>query len=89
MPYITCPYGGYFLCKGQVLVDFIKDKNYQKVSYFGDGGNDFCAATKLTENDAVYPRKGLVLEKNILENVQDVQAKVQSWINGNDLLSYL
>ena len=86
VPYITCPHGGYFLCKGQVVMDFIKGKNYQQVSFFGDGGNDYCAATVLNENDAVYPRKGLVLEKMIQENAQEVQGKVQSWTDGNDLL---
>merc|ERR1712062_289205 len=51
IPRTPCPLGGYYLCKGQVLLDYIKDKNYEKVSYFGDGGNDYCPATKLTESD--------------------------------------
>merc|ERR1712018_699650 len=89
VPKITCPYGGHFLCKGQVVMDFIKDKDYQKVSYFGDGGNDFCPATKLSENDSVFPRKNYDLDRRIQNNGQEIKAKVQTWMDGNDLLSYL
>ena len=89
MPKTDCPLGGLFLCKGQVLMDYIKDKDYENVSYFGDGSNDFCPATRLTENDRVFPRKDLPLDLKIRENGDDVQAKVQSWENGIDLLVYL
>ena len=87
IPKTTCPLGGQFLCKGQVLMDYIKDKNYDTLSYFGDGKNDFCPTTKLSENDRVFPRKNFPLDLKIQEN--DVQAKVQSWNNGIDLLPLL
>ena len=87
IPKTTCPLGGHFLCKGQVLMDYIKDKNYDTLSYFGDGKNDFCPTTKLSENDRVFPRKNFPLDLKIQEN--DVQAKVQSWNNGIDLLPLL
>ena len=89
MPRTDCPLGGYYLCKGQVLMDYIKDKNYQKVSYFGDGFNDFCPATKLRKNDHVFPRKEFACDRKIQENKNAVQAKVQSWENGIDLLVHL
>ena len=75
--------------KGQVLMDYIKDKNYQKVSYFGDGFNDFCPATKLRKNDHMFPRKEFACDLKIQENQNAVQAKVQSWENGIDLLVHL
>merc|ERR1712227_938026 len=87
MPRTDCPLGGYYLCKGQVLMDYIKDKNYQKVSYFGDGGNDYCPATKLTESDNVFPRKDLALDLKIQETA--VRAKVCPRNNGIDLLPLL
>lgn len=87
IPKTTCPLGGQFLCKGQVLMDYIKDKNYDTLSYFGDGKNDFCPTTKLSENDRVFPRKNFPLDLKIQEN--DVQAKVKSWNNGIDLLPLL
>ena len=89
MPETDCPLGGYYLCKGQVLMDYIKDKNYQKVSYFGDGVNDFCPATKLRKNDHVFPRKEFACDLKIQKNQNAVQAKVQAWENGIDLLSHL
>lgn len=88
-PRTSCPLGGWYLCKGQVLMDYIKDKNYEKVSYFGDGWNDYCPATKLSEHDRVFPRKDFALDLKIQENEGTVQAKVQSWDNGVDLLSLL
>jgi len=89
IPRTSCPLGGWYLCKGQVLLDYIKDKNYEKVSYFGDGWNDYCPATKLTENDSVFPRKDLALDLKIQENENAVQAKVHPWNNGIDLLPLL
>jgi len=89
IPRTSCPLGGWYLCKGQVLMDYIKDKNYEKVSYFGDGWNDYCPATKLTENDSVFPRKDLALDLKIQENETAVQAKVHPWNNGIDLLPLL
>merc|ERR1719445_2359748 len=76
IPKTTCPLGGQFLCKGGVLMDYIKDKNYETVSYFGDGKNDFCPTTKLSQNDRVFPRKNFPLNLKLQEN--EVQAKVQS-----------
>jgi len=87
IPRTSCPLGGCYLCKGQVLLDYIKDKNYEKVSYFGDGGNDYCPATKLTESDNVFPRKDLALDLKIQETA--VRAKVCPWNNGIDLLPLL
>ena len=87
IPKTTCPLGGQFLCKGGVLMDYIKDKKYETVSYFGDGKNDFCPTTKLSQNDRAFPRKNFPLDLKLQEN--EVQAKVQSWNNGIDLLPLL
>ena len=89
MPTTNCPLGGKFLCKGQYVLDYIKDKNYEKISYFGNGSNDFCPATKLGKNDHVFPKKGLGLDKKIQENEKLVKAKVTPWENGIDILQHL
>ena len=34
------------LCKGKVLLDFVKSKDYSLICYAGDGGNDFCPIGK-------------------------------------------
>lgn len=51
------------LCKGQIMVDFIKEQNskgieYGKVIYAGDGRNDFCPILRLGEKDVACVRDG-------------------------------
>ena len=53
------------LCKGKVMLEYIKKQNYSFVCYAGDGGNDFCPIQKLTQNDLAFVRKGYALEKKI------------------------
>lgn len=79
------------LCKGKVMLDFIGDKNYSFVSYVGDGGNDFCAIHKLTENDLAFVRKGYALEKKI-PNMKEkkglvVKAAVYLWDKPSEIVA--
>lgn len=37
------------LCKGKELLSHLSEKPFDRVVYLGDGRNDFCPATKLSE----------------------------------------
>ena len=75
----VCPVN---LCKGKVLEKYIEEKGpFDRVYYFGDGGNDYCPASKLGENDTVFVREGYKLAKLIREGKYkgmdvDIKAKV-------------
>lgn len=57
------------LCKGEALKNFIGkrmlDHNtvYTCVNYVGDGENDLCPSTKLSNRDRVFPREGYSLAR--------------------------
>lgn len=62
------------LCKGSVLDEHLKTRHeegvtFSSVAYVGDGKNDYCPSTKLSQIDHVFPRKGFSLEK-LLTNPQ-------------------
>ena len=81
-----CQYGGRNVCKGQVLMDYAGDK-YQKILYIGDGGNDFCPAMTLSENDVVMPRKDFKLDMKLQD--KNCKAEVKTWNNGQEILAFL
>ena len=81
-----CQYGGRNICKGQALMDYAGDK-YQKILYIGDGGNDFCPAMTLSENDIVMPRKDFKLDMKLQFN--KCKAEVKTWNSGQDILAFL
>ena len=40
---------------------------YDSIVYFGDGGNDFCPAISLSQNDIIMARKNFPLEKKLIQ----------------------
>ncbi|KAF9967627.1 hypothetical protein BGZ70_008839 [Mortierella alpina] len=74
------------LCKGQELQKLIDSHTWEQVVYMGDSTNDFCPSTRLQRNDVVLARRGLLLEKEIRENKDLVQANVVYWDNAVDVL---
>ena len=79
-------------CKGLELEKFLKDKNYEKILFVCDGGNDFCPATKLMKKgDIVFPREGHRFLKRIeIENLQnDLKCDISPWKTGEDIINKL
>ncbi|CAH0550281.1 unnamed protein product [Brassicogethes aeneus] len=91
------------LCKGQILLDYIKEQNsngidYQRIVYCGDGSNDFCPILKLNENDIGCVRKDykciqLVSKVKTGEKIDNVfyniKCNICEWNNGYDILGHL
>lgn len=93
------------LCKGQILLDFIDNQKeinvtYNKVLYFGDGGNDLCPILKLSIQDLAFIRENykcheLVKQiqdgnfQNKGESKKELKAEVITWNDGSDILKYL
>ena len=71
-------------CKAAVLQYFLKDRNYDKILYIGDGENDLCPALNLSAKDLVCPRKGYKLDTKIKEFC--IQAQIVPWSTGQDIL---
>lgn len=87
-----------FLCKKKAIEDFhIKDNNYEKVIYLGDGLNDYCACLALNrvKNSIIYYRDNYNLDyflhkdQNAIENKSKLKSKLFKWSNGFDILNNL
>ena len=79
-------------CKGLELEKFLKDKNYDKILFVCDGGNDFCPAKKLMKKgDIVFPRDGHRFLKRIeIENLKDeLKCEISPWKTGEDIINRL
>jgi pyridoxal phosphate phosphatase PHOSPHO2 len=76
------------------MEDYWKENNkdeYERIIYFGDGGNDLCLSQRLTENDFVFPRKNYKLYKLLFnENKKnEIKAKIFPWENGKEIIDIL
>ena len=87
-----CPYCPVNLCKGRVLNGWMTERQYSKVIYVGDGGGDFCPATKLRAGDVLLARRAP--RDTLLRKVRNrgIKAKVIEWggkddVNGVDLFT--
>lgn len=96
------------LCKGEALKNFIGkrmlDHNtvYTCINYVGDGENDFCPSTKLSNRDRVFPRQGYSLDRLLTKlklnrehfnvddsKLPDVKATVVPWTTGEQILNVI
>ena len=92
--HLQCPSN---MCKGQLLTDYIHSSkvcgtSFKSISYFGDGGNDFCPCNHLGKNDFVFPRRGYELEKKLIsvqKSGNTIQAQIVPWDNGYQILDRL
>eukprot|EP00611_Tribonema_gayanum_P020731 TRINITY_DN3849_c0_g1_i1.p2 TRINITY_DN3849_c0_g1~~TRINITY_DN3849_c0_g1_i1.p2 ORF type:complete len:153 (-),score=43.51 TRINITY_DN3849_c0_g1_i1:134-592(-) len=76
------------LCKGGVL-DTIKAP-YQRVIYVGDGGGDFCPATRMSAGDLVLARHAEDRAYGLWHKLMkcapgQVAAEARTWSTGEDL----
>lgn len=88
----SCELSSVNLCKGQVLMDYVRErrdqgKHFDKVVYVGDGKNDLCPVLRLSQTDVACPRKTypLIEALNKLPRNASMKAKIVPWENGGDL----
>ncbi|XP_012235576.1 pyridoxal phosphate phosphatase PHOSPHO2 [Linepithema humile] len=88
----TCELSTVNLCKGQVLMDYVRErreqgKHFDKIVYAGDGKNDLCPVLRLSQTDLACPRKtyALIEALNKLPRDTSTKAKIVPWENGRDL----
>ena len=83
------------LCKKMCLEEYVKDKQYKKLIYVGDGENDFCPAQVLDKGDYLFIRNKFplhqMLSKTMSSNVthKDLKANIKVWECGNEILQEL
>lgn len=84
------------MCKAKILRSYMANQEeqgieYESILYVGDGSNDYCPSSILSEKDFVFPRKGYSLERVISkpENVGEICAKVMIWENAQKILAKL
>lgn len=93
----TCYLSTINLCKGQILMDYIKErcdqgKQFERIVYVGDGKNDLCPILRLSRSDLACPRQDYILSKmlnKLSDNVQSTKATIVPWKNGIELLRKL
>lgn len=71
------------LCKGRVVDAMPRSEGVRRV-YVGDGGNDYCPATRMLADDVVFAREGYSLAKKIRK--QPITAAVRYWETYQQLL---
>uniref|UniRef100_A0A8D3CN41 Phosphatase phospho2 n=1 Tax=Scophthalmus maximus TaxID=52904 RepID=A0A8D3CN41_SCOMX len=69
-------------------------REYERIFYVGDGGNDLCPTSCLRGHDVVMPRRGYTLEKLLAKlqgQAEDTspRARVLAWSSGADILQEL
>lgn len=93
------------LCKGEALKNFIGkrmlDHNtvYTCINYVGDGENDLCPSTKLSNRDRIFPREGYSLDRLCSKlklnqeiygpdsgKLPDLKATIVPWTTGEEIL---
>jgi 2,3-diketo-5-methylthio-1-phosphopentane phosphatase len=79
------------MCKGKILdqhchTQQYKEGKFHKKIYIGDGFGDYCAITRLSNNDYAFVRKNFPLHEHINKNENKLECKVCLWENGKELL---
>ena len=70
------------MCKGEELEAFLERHGgrgaFERITYVGDGGNDYCPVLRLGEKDVAFVRRYRGLEKRIREE-GGVSAGIRWW----------
>lgn len=78
-------------CKRQVLEEHFKIKNldhmtyYSNIFYVGDGENDYCPGTLLSNHNHLFVREDYGLHKRIISN-NKIECNIHLWNNGYKIL---
>ncbi|KAF0683868.1 Aste57867_24094 [Aphanomyces stellatus] len=83
-----CPRCPPNMCKGSIVQGVKSHKQYAKILYIGDGGGDFCpSVSQLSSHDVVFAREAYELQKQLIEQKDQVAAIVVPWNTGYDILA--
>ncbi|XP_067929731.1 probable phosphatase phospho2 isoform X2 [Watersipora subatra] len=90
----SCKLSSKNMCKGDIVENHVRQRqtegvSFSRVSYVGDGSNDYCPALRLSKTDYVFPRERHSLERKIKANEAEVKANVIVWKTGSCILSAL
>lgn len=86
------------LCKGKVLMDYLRSKEqncviYENIFFVGDGFHDICGMLKLNNKGYACPRIGFAAEKDIYKVANEIQTPVNAtlikWDDGLNLLEQI
>eukprot|EP01041_Mallomonas_annulata_P000454 gene454-823_t len=88
----NCPNCPSNMCKGNVLLKLREGYKTNSgelcpIIYIGDGGGDYCAATKLLSTDYLCCRNDWTLHKKVLSSPSPILPKILPWNDGKELLS--
>lgn len=71
------------MCKGAELDQWMKANGgwdaYNRVSYVGDGGNDFCPIVRMRQGDWALVRKNMELDGRVKEEGKDLKVDIKRW----------
>ncbi|KAF9529199.1 phosphatase phospho-type [Crepidotus variabilis] len=80
------------MCKGEELEAFLsrKGERFDRVSYVGDGSNDFCPILRFRSQDTVFCRKHRGLERRIAKEgeKQGLKCQVKYWEEAWEIEEY-
>lgn len=68
------------MCKSLVLKNYLEtcERNYKKIVYVGDGRNDYCPCTSLSDKDVVICREGYPLARLLHDGNSACPAEVHT-----------
>jgi len=85
-----------FQCKKDILSTYIdgykkeNNKEFDIITYIGDGENDYCPATLLRVQDILFVKEGWSLHELLKKiNFLNLKCKIQYWKDGTDINNYL
>lgn len=88
----TCQLSSINLCKGQILMDHVKERRdqgkcFERIVYVGDGQNDLCPIMRLSHEDLACARKNYALIEMLsaLPSDASAKAKIILWDDATDL----
>jgi pyridoxal phosphate phosphatase PHOSPHO2 len=73
------------MCKGNELDEYIHSHGgidgFERITYVGDGGNDFCPLLRMRTGDWGLVRKGMELDERVREEggKKGLKVEVKKW----------
>ncbi len=91
---LECKMSSRNLCKGKVLIDYVKRRNregqsFAFVGFAGDGINDFCPMYRLGANDLACGRQGFSIGDFIAKKASErvfLKSELMFWKSGLDIV---
>lgn len=68
-----------------ILSEYVASGGLPRVIYIGDGKNDFCPSSKLSESDHVFIKRGMRLDKLVQTEPDKIKATLHRWGDGHEI----